>query len=171
MTENKNYKVRIIAQYDCLLAFAMMVSYVETLLPFQLGIPGAKLGLANAAIVFALYLIEARGAICINFSRVILCGLLFGNMYSMLYSFAGAIFSLLIMIFLKKLPGFSMIGVSIAGGVMHNMGQLCIAVFITSVPVLLYYIPFLMIIGAVTGLLNGWLAKVLCDRVKKQIET
>lgn len=165
----KNSKVKKIAEYACLLAFAMMVSYVEALIPFTIGIPGAKLGLANVAIVFCLYKTGAFGALCVNISRVFLCSLLFGNMYSLLYSLVGAIFSFVIMVLVKKVPFFSMVGVSVAGGVAHNLGQLLLAVLITSVPVLMYYIPFLMIIGAVTGLLNGWLAKVIYDRTKKQI--
>lgn len=151
----------------CLLAFAMIISYIEALIPIPLGIPGAKLGLANVAIVFCLYQSGPYGALLVNVSRVILCGLLFGNPYSMLYSIVGAAFSFVIMVLLKRIPSFSMIGVSIAGGVAHNIGQLLLALCITQVPVLLYYIPFLLMTGAVTGLLNGGLTRLVYDRVEK----
>lgn len=159
-----------LAEYACLLAFAMIVSYIEALIPITLGIPGAKLGLANIAIVFCLYQMGMGGAFIINICRVLLCGLLFGNAYGMLYSLAGAVVSLLIMAFMKRIKAFSMVGVSIAGGVAHNIGQLLLALCITPVPVLWYYFPFLLIIGALTGFLNGSLANVTYDRIAKYTE-
>ncbi len=159
-----------IAEYACLLAFAMIVSYIEALIPIPLGIPGAKLGLANVAIVFCLYRTGTGSAFIINICRVLLCGLLFGNAYGMLYSLIGAVFSLLIMACMKHIKAFSMIGVSIAGGVAHNIGQLLLALCITQVPVLWYYFPFLLITGALTGLLNGSLANVIYKRIGKHTE-
>lgn len=161
---NKRMKTKTTAEFGCLIAFAMIASYVEFLLPIPIGIPGAKLGLANVAVVYGLERIGAKGMILVNICRILLCGLLFGNLYSMLYSFAGGIFSMLVMIILYKTKVFSIIGVSIAGGVVHNLGQLMLALVITEVPVLLYYIPFLLIAGALTGLLNGWLARIAVQR-------
>lgn len=166
----KHKSAKQIAQYGCLLAFAMLVSYVEALIPFYFGIPGAKLGLANSAIVLSLYLFGGVPALLINVGRVILTGLLFTNVYSILYSLAGAVVSFVIMLIIKKIKGFSMIGVSIAGGVAHNLGQLLIAVMITQVPILAYYIPVLLILGTLTGLLNGSLANLIYKRVEKVIE-
>lgn len=163
----KKIKTKELAEFACLLAFTMIVSYIEALIPIPLGIPGAKLGLANAAVVFCLYRKGPYGAMIVNVSRVLLCSLLFGNLYSMLYSLIGAVFSFGIMVLLKQIKGFSMIGVSIAGGVAHNIGQLLLALVIAQVSVLLYYVPVLLIVGALTGLLNGGLAKVVYDRVKK----
>ena len=159
-----------LAEYACLLAFAMIVSYIEALIPIPLGIPGVKLGLANVAIVFCLYRTGIGGAFIINICRVLLCGLLFGNAYGVLYSLAGAVVSLLIMACVKRIPVFGMVGVSIAGGVAHNIGQLMLALCITQVPVLWYYLPFLLIIGALTGFLNGSLANVIYKRIAKHTE-
>lgn len=157
-------KTKKLAEFGCLIAFAMIASYVEFLLPIPIGIPGAKLGLANVAIVYSLERIGPKGAIVINVSRILFCGLLFGNVYSLLYSLAGGIFSLGIMVILHKTKIFSIVGVSIAGGVAHNLGQLLLAIIITEVPVLLYYVPFLLVAGALTGLFNGWLARIALQR-------
>lgn len=158
-----------LAEYACLLAFAMIVSYIEALIPIPLGIPGAKLGLANVAIVFCLYRIGTGSAFIINICRVVLSGLLFGNAYGMLYSLVGATLSLLIMACVKRILAFGMIGVSIAGGVAHNIGQLLLALCITQVPVLWYYLPFLLITGALTGFLNGSLANLIYKSINKGV--
>lgn len=165
----KHKSVKQIAQYGCMLAFAMIVSYVEAMIPFYFGIPGAKLGLANSVIVLCLYLFGAMPALLINITRVILTGILFSNAYSILYSLAGAALSFIIMILLKKIKSFSMIGISIAGGVAHNIGQLLIAFLITEIPILFYYIPVLLVLGTVTGLLNGSLAKLIFNKIDKMI--
>lgn len=170
MSKKQDFKVKIIAEYACFLALSMIVSYIETLLPVFIGIPGAKLGIANAVIVFALYRIGVKGAFCINLSRVLLCGLLFGNLYSMMYSLAGAMFSFIMMCLIRQIPAFGMVGVSISGGIMHNIAQLLLAVMITKVPLLLYYVPILIIVGAITGLLNGWIAQIIYKRTRKQID-
>ncbi len=154
-----------IAEYGCLLALAMMVSYIEALIPFHPGIPGAKLGLANCVIVLCLYWHGGMAAAVINIARVILCGLLFGNLYSMSYALTGALLSFFIMLMCKRFKVFSMIGVSALGGIAHNIGQLTIACIITKVPALFYYIPFLVLAGGITGFLNGSLAHLLYKRI------
>lgn len=160
----KNSAVKI-AEWGCLLALAMAVSYIEALLPIHLGIPGAKLGLANCVIVLCLYGYGKATATIINLTRVVLCSLLFGNLYSMQYALAGAIFSLIIMILCSGIKVFGMVGISILGGVSHNLGQLTVAMIVTGVPVILYYIPFLIVIGALTGWINGGLASLIYKRV------
>ncbi len=162
----KKIKTQELAEYALFLAFAMIVSYIEVLIPIPIGIPGAKLGLANVAILFCLYKKGPLGATLVNLSRVVLCSLLFGSLYSMLYSFVGAVLSLSTMILLKQIKSFSMIGVSITGGVSHNIGQLIVALIITQVPVLMYYVPFLLLVGALTGLLDGLVAKTVYVWVK-----
>ena len=156
-----------LTEYACLLGFAMMVSYLEAVIPIPLGIPGAKLGLANVVIVFCLYYLGPFGAIMVNLCRILLCGLLFGNLYSILYSLAGAVFSILVMVFIKQIKLFSLVGVSVAGGVAHNIGQLLLALLITKVLILMYYVPFLLVMGALTGLLNGSVAGIVYKRVPK----
>lgn len=162
----KKFSVSEIAEYGCILAFAMIASYIEAILPVFWGAPGMKLGLANAAIVFCLYRNGAVPALAINISRILLCTFLFHNWYSLWYASAGALFSFVIMIFLKKTKAFSITGVSVAGGVAHNLGQLLIAFLITKIPVLFAYVPVLLIAGTVTGFFNGRIAGILYKRIK-----
>lgn len=141
-----------------LLAFALILSYVESLVPFYFGIPGMKLGLANLAIVLALYLYGAKEALLLNVMRVLLAGFLFGNLYVILYSMAGALCSFCLMLIMKKTDKFSIIGVSMAGGVFHNVGQALVAMWVIDTLGVLYYVPALLIAGIVTGGLNGLIA-------------
>ena len=140
-------------------ALAMVFSYVETLIPINFGIPGIKLGLANLAIVFALYALGLPLAALISLVRILLSALLFGNIASMLYSLAGGFLSIIVMALLKKIKGLSQVGVSIAGGVCHNIGQILMAWFMLGSFKIIYYLPVLIISGAVTGLVIGVLAR------------
>ena len=134
---------------------ALIFSYVETLIPIQFGIPGVKLGLANLIIVIALYRMKLSEAYLLSIVRVLLAGFIFGNYFSIIYSLAGGLLSLTVMALLRKKGGFSVIGVSIAGGVFHNIGQLIIASVIVETFSVMYYVPVLLIAGLVTGLLIG----------------
>lgn len=145
---------------------AFMLSYIESLFPFFFGVPGMKLGLANLAIVCALYLYGWREALMVNVLRIILAGLLFGNMFSILFSLGGAIVSFVCMMAAKRL-GLSLYGVSMAGGVFHNVGQLLIAAFLVQTVEVGYYAPFLLVAGLVTGLLIGAIGKELLRRIPK----
>lgn len=136
-------------------ALALIFSYVETLIPIQFGIPGVKLGLANLIIVIALYRMKLSEAYLLSIVRVLLAGFIFGNYFSIIYSLAGGILSLTVMALLRKKGGFSVIGVSIAGGVFHNIGQLIVASVIVETFSVMYYVPVLLIAGLVTGLLIG----------------
>lgn len=145
---------------------ALMLSYIESLFPFFFGVPGMKLGLANLAVVCALYLYGWREALMVNVLRIILAGLLFGNMFSILFSLGGAIVSFVCMMAAKRL-GLSLYGVSMAGGVFHNVGQLLIAAFLVQTVEVGYYAPFLLIAGLVTGFLIGAIGKELLRRIPK----
>lgn len=145
---------------------AFMLSYIESLFPFFFGVPGMKLGLANLAVVCALYLYGWREALMVNVLRIILAGLLFGNMFSILFSLGGAIVSFVCMMTAKRL-GLSLYGVSMAGGVFHNVGQLLIAAFLVQTVEVGYYAPFLLVAGLVTGLLIGAIGKELLRRIPK----
>ena len=136
-------------------ALALIFSYVETLIPFHFGIPGIKLGLANLVIVTGLYILDLPDLCFVAAIRIFVSGLLFGNIMSLIYSFAGGLVSIVIMILLKRTGKFSVIGVSIAGGVFHNVGQIAAAIIVTQVPVIIYYLPILMGVGILTGLLIG----------------
>ena len=150
------------------LALAMIFSYVETLIPVIVSVPGIKLGLANGLILIILYLYGPREAAVISIARVLLSALLFSGLYALMYSAAGAVLSLLVMsLFYKKENVFSSVGIGMLGGVAHNMAQIAIAFFITNTAGLVYYIPVLMVSGMLTGALTGFLSKLVIGYLKK----
>lgn len=146
-------------------AVAMILSYIETLIPLNIGIPGAKLGLANAAVAAVLYMFGDKPAICVSAVRVTLSAVLFGTVLSFLYSITGAVLSLIGMILLKKTGKFGIVGVSAAGGVLHNMGQIAVALCVTETMGILYYIPLLVVAGVVAGVCMGILSAAIIKRM------
>lgn len=144
-----------------LLACAFILSYIEYLFPFSLGIPGMKLGLSNLVIVIAFYLLPVRYVAMLDIGKVLLTAFLFTNMSAFMYSMAGAALSFLIMFLLKHSNRFSPIGVSAMGGIFHNIGQLFIAAMIVETFSIVYYLPILLVCGLLTGILLGFIA----DRV------
>lgn len=156
-----------VAYFGVFVALALIFSYVETLIPFHIGIPGVKLGLANLIIVIALYKMGVKESYILSVVRVVLAGFLFGNLFSIIYSLAGGLLSLTVMYVLKKRGGFSVIGISIAGGVFHNVGQLLIAILVVESLSLSYYVPILMVAGVVTGLLIGIISNEMIKRLAK----
>ena len=148
-------------------ALALIVSYVEALIPFSFGVPGIKLGLANIVVVAALYMWGGTTALLLSVVRILLSGFLFGNMFAILYSLAGALLSLSVMALLKKSGRFSVTGVSIAGGVFHNIGQMMAAGLLLPKAGLLYYFQFLLIAGVITGFLIGILSMEIIKRLPK----
>ena len=149
------------------LAAAMICSYIETLIPFNFGIPGTKLGLANIIVLMMLYLVGIREAFFVSMVRVVLTGLLFGNIFSLVYSFSGAILSFLVMVLLKKTGRLACVSISTAGGVCHNMGQLLAAAFMIHDLHIMFYVPILLFAGLATGLLMGILAQELVIRLDR----
>jgi heptaprenyl diphosphate synthase len=148
------------------LALALVCSYIETLIPFNIGIPGVKLGLTNIVVVWVLYLMGAKEALLISVLRILLSGMMFGNAFSIAYSLAGGLLSFLAMFLLKMTKKFRCVTVSVTGGIFHNIGQLCIAAFIVQNYSIFYYIPVLLVSGLVTGLLIGIISQELVIRVK-----
>lgn len=153
------------AYFGVFTALALIFSYVETLIPIHFGIPGIKLGLANLLIVVFLYKRNAKEALLLSVVRIILSGFMFANLFSILYSLAGGILSLAVMEFLKKKDSFSVIGVSIAGGVAHNTGQLIVAMLVVETYRVGYYFPVLLIAGVVTGMVIGLVANEVLKRL------
>ena len=145
---NKNRKL---ANMAMLVALAMIFSYVESLIPINFGIPGMKLGVANLVTVTGVYFLELPEVFLGVVMRILLTGFLFGNGMSIIYSLAGGILSFLVMALMKRLKGFSVAGVSIAGGVSHNIGQIIVASIVVENLKLVYYLPALLIAGTVTG--------------------
>ena len=146
-------------------SLAMILSFVESQIPAMVAIPGVKVGLANIVVVFALYKLGWKYAAVISLTRVFLVGLLFGNGISILYSFTGAIVSFGAMLLLKKAKVFSTMAVSVAGGVLHNLGQIAMACVIMGTDVLRYYAPFLVLSGTLAGIAIGVLAAIMIRRI------
>ena len=148
-------------------AVAMMLSYIEALIPpVYSAVPGIKLGLANIAVIFALYSVDPKSAAFISLARVALSALLFGSVMSFIYSFSGAVLSLAVMILLKKSALFSAVGVSVAGAVMHNVGQVLCAVIILDTAEIGYYLIFLSVSAVVSGVLVGLVSALLIKKLK-----
>ena len=146
-------------------AAALILSYVEAMLPFSLGIPGVKPGFANIAVVFALYLSGWKYALAVNLVRILLAGLLFGSPFSTLYALSGGLLSFAAMLLAKKINLFSVTGVSMCGGVFHNVGQLLTAALIVHTPQLLFYFPLLIFSGVAAGIVNGVIAQLCLRRM------
>lgn len=157
-------KVRA-AYFGVFTALALIFSYVESLIPFHIGIPGVKLGLANLIIVIALYKMNVKSAYLLSVTRVVLSGFMFGSLFGILYSLAGGMLSLTVMAVLKKSGGFSIMGISIAGGVSHNIGQLIVAMLVVETYSVFYYLPVLLAAGLITGLIIGIMANEMLKRL------
>lgn len=154
-----------IAYLSIFSALAIIFGYVETLFPIFIGIPGIKLGLANLAVLFILHRYTWKDAAFVSVIRIIVIGFLFGNMFSILYSLAGAALSILVMTLIRRNTQFSTIGVSVTGGVFHNVGQLIVAMLIVENTSLIYYAPALLVSGVVTGCLIGLLTQETLKRI------
>lgn len=161
--EGKAYKTALGAMMT---AIALIFSYIEVLIPFNFGFPGIKLGLSNLIVIIALYRLGTGYAFLVNAARILLSGLLFGGVSAMLYSFAGGMLSFAVMFILKKTKMFSPIGVSMAGGVFHNVGQLTLAALITETGKIFLYMPILMISGTITGVLIGIAAVYILKKIR-----
>lgn len=152
-----------------LLALAVIMGYLEALIPVAPAIPGIKLGLANFVIVLVMYLFSIREAALISVLRIILVGFLLSNMSMILYSLAGAALSLTVMALVKRNRHFSLYGVSMAGGIMHNVGQLLVAGALMGFQAILWYVPFLLAAGLLAGLLIGFLVSISYRRLERYI--
>lgn len=158
------------ALFGLMTALAFVFSYLESLIPLNIGIPGIKLGLANLVVVTALYIFPLQYAFIIAVVRIVLSGLTFGGVSAMVFSLAGGLLSFAVMAVLKKIKGFSVVGVSVAGGIFHNAGQITVAAFVMETAKTVYYFPALIISGVVTGLLIGIISNIIINRLKKVIK-
>ena len=146
-------------------AIALILSFIESQIPAFVAVPGVKMGLPNIAIVYALYRLGWKEAATISLVRVVLVSMLFGSAASFLYSLAGAVLSLLGMTLLKQTGKFTEIIVSVAGGVLHNVGQIGMACLILETDVLKYYLPFLLVSGILAGVVIGLISGILIRRI------
>lgn len=150
-------------------ALAMILSFVESQIPAFVAVPGVKMGLANIAVVFALYKMGWKEAVLISLVRVVLVSMLFGSIASLFYSVAGAVLSLLGMGLLKRSERFTEIVVSVAGGVLHNVGQIAMASILLETDALRYYLPFLLISGILAGIVIGVVSAIMVKRIQVEV--
>ena len=158
-------ETRKVVHMGMLIALAMILSFIESQIPAFVAIPGMKIGLANIAIVFALYTLDFRNALVVSLIRVVLSCLLFGSAVSLAYSLAGALISLTGMGLLKKSGFFGVIGVSVCGAVLHNLGQIGVAWLILKTQALVYYLPFLLFSAVAGGIVIGIISAVVIKRI------
>lgn len=159
-----------VATYGMLIGLAFIFSYLEAIIPIPIPIPGVKLGLANLVTIVGLYTVGVRGTVAVSLVRIVLVGFTFGNASSMIYSLAGGTLSLILMILARKLNWFSQVGVSILGGIGHNIGQLSIAAVVVQTSGVFYYLPFLMTAGVVAGAVIGLLGGLVTERIRNFVK-
>ena len=156
-----------ISMYGICIALAMILSYVETLIPIHFAVPGVKPGLANLAVIVALYLMSPVDAWVISMVRIVLVSFTFGNVAALMYSLAGAVLSLSAMVLCQKKRWLTMTGGSIVGGVMHNIGQLLMAAVVLESAAVFTYLPALLLAGVLAGALIGLLGGMLLKRLPR----
>ncbi|MBE6719614.1 MAG: Gx transporter family protein [Ruminococcaceae bacterium] len=157
------------ALFALCIALAFTLSYLESLISIPFGVPGIKLGLANSVVLMALYLLGKKEAFAISMIRILLSGLLFGGAFSLLYSFTGGILSYFVMLFAIKSKKLSTVGVSVLGAAVHNTGQIIVAGAVMQTVRIVYYLPVLLVSGAVTGVAVGILSGVAVARLNNVI--
>ena len=162
-------KVNKLALSAMLLSVMMVLGYVESLIPIA-GVPGIKIGLSNSVLLLSLYWLGIPISIQLMLMKVLLSAFMFGGVSAIPYSLAGGVLSLAVMILLIfVVKGFSPIGVGIAGAVMHNTGQILMAMLILALPQLLYYLAILTVVAIFTGALTGTVAQLLMKHLRFQL--
>ena len=150
-----------------LVAVAFVLAWLEAQIPTFIAVPGVKLGLTNLVVLLALYRLSWQDALVINGIRILLVGLTFGNLFSLWYSLAGGLLSGLGMILLKEVFHARLVTVSVAGALLHNLGQILVAMLVLDTTSLFYYLVVLWIAGAVAGLVLGLISVPVVNRLKK----
>ena len=158
-------KANRIAAAGMLAALALILGWIDNILPLSSTLPGLKLGLANLAVIFALYHLDPWHAAAVSATKVLLSTLLFGSISGLIYSASGAVFSFVVMLLMMHLPRLSVVGVSAAGGAVHIIAQFCAAAMITSTPAVLRLMPPLLALGTLTGALLGIAALLTMNRM------
>ena len=165
-----NNKAKKTAFMGLFVALALILAYVEVLLPPLFpAVPGIKMGLPNIVIVFILYRRGAVSACAVSFLRILLVTMLFGNTMAFFYSVAGAALSLLLMILLRRLNFLSAVGVSVVGGVAHNVGQILIAMLLLQTAEIAYYLVVLAVSGVLAGILVGLCGALLIKKIPQKL--
>ena len=157
-----------IAILGMLICTGLALSYAESLIPVYFGAPGIKPGFANLCILFLIYYGKYKEALIVNACRILIAGFLFGNLFGIIYSLAGAALSFAVMtllcILVKKTD---IMVISIFGGVFHNIAQFLVALLVLGVSGIVYYLPVLLLAGFITGFINGIIIKGICSHIRK----
>lgn len=161
----KRLSTKKISGIGLMIALAFVLSYIESMMPINIGIPGIKAGFSNIVVIFSLYVYGPVISFGIAIIRILLVGFTFGSLASLMYSFAGGMLSFIIMLILKKTDIFSINGVSVAGGVSHNIGQIIVAMLVLKTKLLIYYLPALIISGTVAGIVVGIAGGLIVNRI------
>ena len=167
MKRSDHSLVQRLALSALLTAVMLVLGYVESLVPT--GVPGIKLGLSNSVLIFAIYTLGVPTAFLLMIGKVLLSGFLFSGVNAMLYAFAGGLLSMLVMSLLYRMKSFHIVTIAMAGAVMHNVGQVALAMLMLGTDKLLSYMAVLMLFGLVTGFLTGTAAKILLRRIPKSL--
>jgi heptaprenyl diphosphate synthase len=170
MSRNNHDKVTRLALSAMLVAVMLVLGFVESLIPIG-SVPGMKLGLSNSVLLLSLYWLGIPISIVLMIAKVFLSGFLFGNLMAIQYSLAGGVLSLIIMILLiYVVRGISPVGVGIAGAVMHNVGQVLLAMLVLQTNQLIYYMAILVLVGIVTGAVTGTVARLLMKYLRQSLQ-
>ena len=167
MKRSNHSRIQALALSGLLMAVMLALGYVESLLPT--GVPGIKLGLSNSVLIFAIYTLGVPTAFLLMIGKVLLSGFLFSGVNAMLYAFAGGLLSMLVMSLLYRLKSFHIVTIAMAGAVMHNVGQVALAMLMLETDKLFYYMAVLMLVGLVTGFVTGNAARILLRRIPESL--
>ncbi len=165
-----NISIKKIALIAIFITLSLILSYVDSLIPINIMVPGIKIGLANLIIIYSLYMLGIKEAIFISIIRVVISSILFGSILTFVYSLTGAIVSLLIMVILKSFTSLTVITTSIAGGVMHNMTQIIVAIILMNTKEIVYYLPILILTGVISGMMIGIFSTLLIKFSKNNLK-
>jgi heptaprenyl diphosphate synthase len=163
-------KTKKVAVYGLLIALAFIFSYIDSLVPMPFAVPGMKLGLANLVVITALYTMGPKQAFVLSIVRIILVGFTFRDPSTLAFSIAGGLLSWMLMSIFRHIKLFSMTGVSIIGGVAHNLGQILVAMVYLDSGYVIFYFPALLVSGVITGTLIGLLGMLVVKRLKNAIK-
>ena len=158
-----------IATDGLVLSLALVLSYIDSLVPMPIPVAGIKLGLANMAVLFALYKRGPADAAIVSITRVILSGLMFAGMSGIMYSLSGALFSLLIMLLAKRFTDYHIVTVSVCGSLAHIMGQLLVAGLMVGMGVVTYYGPILLVAAFFTGAITGTITRLVINSINRVV--
>lgn len=165
-----NISIKKIALIAIFITLSLILSYVDSLIPINIMVPGIKIGLANLIIIYSLYMLGIKEAIFISIIRVVISSILFGSILTFVYSLTGAIVSLLIMVILKSFTSLTVITISIIGGVMHNMTQIIVAIILMNTKEIVYYLPILILTGVISGMMIGIFSTLLIKFSKNNLK-